>query len=279
MKIQKIINNNIVSSIDENGHEIILMGRGLGYAKKAGQQIEEAGVEKVFRLKNEESQEQFLELIRKLPMEYIQISNDIISHAKETLKEELNENIYLTLTDHISFAIDRTKEGMLFPNALFEEIRMFYPLEYSVGCHALYLIEKKTGIRLLEEEAASIAIHIVNAEYNSAISITFGMTQMLRDMMDIIKTEMPDYSEITYHMDKLTIGFKQLVHRLLNEIPQGGKEDTVFYEFVKSHCFSEYQLIQKVNTYISGKYQCSMTEEEKIYQAINIKRIRDWSAK
>ena len=31
MKISKLINNNIVSSVDENGREIIIMGRGIGF--------------------------------------------------------------------------------------------------------------------------------------------------------------------------------------------------------------------------------------------------------
>ena len=36
MIIGKIINNNVVSSWDEEGKEIIVMGRGLGFQKKAG---------------------------------------------------------------------------------------------------------------------------------------------------------------------------------------------------------------------------------------------------
>lgn len=31
MKITKVINNNVVSSIDEAGNEVILMGTGLGF--------------------------------------------------------------------------------------------------------------------------------------------------------------------------------------------------------------------------------------------------------
>lgn len=40
MKIEKVINNNIISSFNENGQEVVLMGRGLGFQAKAGQPID-----------------------------------------------------------------------------------------------------------------------------------------------------------------------------------------------------------------------------------------------
>lgn len=275
MIAEKIINNNIVSSRDSEGNEFIIMGCGLGFGKKAGQALDESKVEKIFKLDDKDSLEHFKRLLKKLPLEYIQVSDEIISYAKAALGEELNENVYLTLTDHISFAIDRFKEGMIFNNALYEEIKMFYPNEYTVGCHALYLIEKKTGIRLLEDEAASIAIHIVNAEFNSAISKTFVLTQMIRDMMDIIKEELPACAQDTDHLDKLAINLKHLVHRMMTETPKQGKEDKVLFNFVRQHCHSEYQLICKVDNFIKDKYECAMTEEERIYITLNVKRIKD----
>ena len=48
MEIKKIINNNIVSSIDKDGRELIVMGRGIGFGKKTGQMIDEDAVEKNF---------------------------------------------------------------------------------------------------------------------------------------------------------------------------------------------------------------------------------------
>lgn len=276
MKVEKIINNNIVSSRDSDGNELIVMGCGLGFGKKAGQMLDENKIEKVFKLDNKDSLEHFKQLVQKLPLEYIQVSDEIISYAENALGEELSANIYLTLTDHISFAVERFREGMIFNNALFEEIKIFYPNEYTIGCHALYLIEKKTGIRLQEDEAASIAIHIVNAEFDSAISKTFTLTQMLRDMMDIIKEEIPVCAEGPDNQDKLAINLKHLVHRMMTEEAKQGKEDKVLYDFVREHCSSEYRLICRVDDFITKKYECSMTEEERIYITLNIKRIRDW---
>ena len=172
---------------------------------------------------------------------------------------------------------DKFKEGMLFHNALFEEIKMFYPNEYMIGNHALYLIEKKTGIRLIEDEAATIAIHIVNAEYNEAISTTFAYTQMIQEMLEIIAKEIPACVESSNHRDRLSINLKHMSYRMMKEMPNPGKGDAVLFGFVREHCKAEYELIGKVDAFIKEKYGCTMAEEEKIYLTLNVKRIKDLS--
>ena len=53
MEIVKIINNNIVSALDDENKEIVVMGKGLGFHTKAGQKIPEERIEKIFRLNDE----------------------------------------------------------------------------------------------------------------------------------------------------------------------------------------------------------------------------------
>ena len=41
MKIDKVMNNNVVSSIDEDGQEIIVVGTGIGFQGKEGKVVDE----------------------------------------------------------------------------------------------------------------------------------------------------------------------------------------------------------------------------------------------
>lgn len=275
MRIEKIINNNIISALDQRGVELVAMGKGIGFGQKPGGEVADTRIEKIFRLENMDDTEKFKELLASFPIEYIRLSNQIISYAKEALGIELNQNVYLTLTDHIRFAVERHHEGMVFSNALFEEIKLFYPNEYMAGKHALYLIEDQTKCRLEEDEAASIALHIVNAELDSEISTTFVMTQMMREMMKIIEDSLKYEKSKEYPRDRLITNLKHLANRLISEEPIKGREDRMFYSFVKENYPDEYNLIDKVNEFIEEKYQCAMTEEEKIYLALNVKRLND----
>lgn len=275
LRIEKIINNNIISALDDSGVELVAMGKGIGFGQRPGGEIEDDRIEKIFKLENMDDTEKFKKLLASFPLEYIRLSNEIISYAKEALGMELNQNVYLTLTDHIRFAVERHHDGMVFSNALFEEIKLFYPNEYMAGKHALYLIENQTKCRLEEDEAASIALHIVNAELDSEINTTFVMTQMMREMMKIIEDSITCGKESDYPRDRLITNLKHLANRLISEEPIKGREDKMLYRFVKENYPEEYNLIDKVNRFIEEKYQCAMTEEEKIYLALNVKRLND----
>lgn len=39
MIINKVINNNVLSTHDENNREIVLMGKGIGFQKKVGDEV------------------------------------------------------------------------------------------------------------------------------------------------------------------------------------------------------------------------------------------------
>ena len=54
MIIQKVINNNVVSTFDTNNHEVILMGKGIGFRKKAGDELDKTKIEKIFTLDQRE---------------------------------------------------------------------------------------------------------------------------------------------------------------------------------------------------------------------------------
>ena len=275
MEINKIINNNIVSSADQNGRELIVMGRGIGFGKKPGQKLDEDSVEKIFSIDNEDSLKRFKELLADLPLEYVQIANEIISYAKSSIGIEMNQNVYLTLTDHISFAIEKFKEDMQFANALFEEIKLFYPKEYLVGKYALRLIEEKTGLEMPDDEAASIALHLVNAEYDSRISDTFRMTEMIQEMVERIESRFPQFKENSMHKDWLVSNLKYMAYRLMKVSPIEDGEEEEYHDIIRRNYKEEWDLSGEINEFLKERYGCSMTVEEKIYLTVSIKRTRD----
>lgn len=130
MKILKIINNNVVSACDEKGKEIVVMGKGLGFGKKSGDILDELKIEKKFSMPDE-SVTRLEELLRDIPYEYIQTANKIIAMAKEKYGMKLSKIIYITLTDHLNFAITRLKKGIVVENALLWEIKRFYQREFG----------------------------------------------------------------------------------------------------------------------------------------------------
>ncbi|MBM6839779.1 PRD domain-containing protein, partial [Clostridium saudiense] len=93
----------------------------------------------------------------------------------------------LTLTDHISFSIARQEKGLPFSNALLWEIKRFYPKEFKIGLKAVDLLNEEFNINLPDDEAASIAMHIVNAELGAGIRDTIQVTEVIQNVLNVIK--------------------------------------------------------------------------------------------
>ena len=156
MKIIKIVNNNIVTSLDEQNREIIVMGRGLGFGRKPGMTIDDGKVEKVFRLNSAGENQKLVDIIQDIPLEHIKAADQIIEYAKSMLGEKLKETIYLSLIDHIDGAIERYENQIQFANPLLWEIKQYYPSEFKVGVQRLNILKKMLGIELPVDEAAVI---------------------------------------------------------------------------------------------------------------------------
>ena len=114
-------------------------------------------------METRELSEKLARLLTEIPVQNLEITERIIQFAKTVLPGTLSDYIYLTLTDHLSFALTRHKEGMDLKNTLLWEIKRFYQKEFEIGLQALNIIEEETGFRLSEDEAGSIALHFVNA--------------------------------------------------------------------------------------------------------------------
>lgn len=273
MVIQKIINNNVISAFDDRQQEVVVMGKGIGFKAHVGDVIDENRIEKVFRIENETISRQFQEILENIPLEHMQLTENIISKAKEVLDTKLNQSIYVTLTDHISFAIQRQAEGICLKNALLWEIRQFYRLEYQLGEYAVNLLNEQLHTDFTEDEAGFIALHIVNAEYNTDISHTFAMTNMLQELLQYIQKEMgADYDEDSIHYECFLSHLKFLVRRVCrHELLQD--DDMEFAASLEKKYPREFACGRKVGEFIKEKYGDTITEEEIMYLAIHIKRV------
>lgn len=275
MFIEGIINNNVVSSRDSEGREVVAMGRGIGFGKKKGDLLREGDIDKIFTIEDQDALRRFKDLLAGIPLAYIQVSNEIISYAKDKLDTDLHPNIYLTLTDHISFAIRRKEEGQTFPIPMEHEIRRFYPLEYQIGTHALSLIYERLGYQLPADEAAALAIHFVNAEFNIKVRDTWKITKMMGDILRLVSEEFPGFERECVEKDSFVAGMKLLSYRLIMAQPIKEKGDGKLLCFIQDHYPGEWGMARRVSGYVREVYQCRFTEEEELYFAIQIKRIRD----
>ncbi|MCC0684750.1 BglG family transcription antiterminator LicT [Clostridioides sp. ZZV14-6345] len=279
MVIEKILNNNVIITTDENDKEIVVMGRGLAYKKRTGDHISKDKVDKVFKLSDPNMSDKFKELIADIPMRYMELSDEIILQAKEKLGKRLNDSIYISLTDHIYTAIERVREGVNVKNALLWDIKRFYQSEFKIGLEALDYIEEKFEIRLPEDEAGFIALHIVNAQMDQNIKVIYEITQMIQEITNVVKYHYRIvFNEDSVYYYRFITHLKYFAERLISNKSYENNEDDLL-EVIKVKYKNAYKCIEKLDEFTHKKYNYNLTDEEKLYLTIHVERVVSKSIK
>ena len=260
MKIHKVLNNNVAVVFDEKGREKIVMGRGICFKKKAGEDIKKEEVDKIFSLQASDAQNKLQVLVQDLPMEHIAVGEEIISEAKRRLGRELNDMIYISLIDHVHGAILRLLDGVTVKNALLWDIRRFYKEEFQIGLWALDLVEKKCHVRLPEDEAGFIALHLVNAQMEQkTMENMYEITQVMQEVVNLVKyyfhvdfDEEDVYYLSFYHTSKIFLA-KRLVE---NKTYQEDDNDDL-WNIIRKKYEDAYHCVERISKFIEKKIQTS----------------------
>ncbi|EGT4719879.1 PRD domain-containing protein [Clostridioides difficile] len=274
MIINKILNNNVVITLDDNGEEVIVMGKGIGYQKSKGNLIDKTKVNKVFRISNKEISNKLQELLNNIPIEHMKLSSEIIEYAQIKLNKKLNESIYISLSDHTYSAIQRMKEGINVKNAILWEIKRFYKEEFEIGMKALDIIENKTGIKLPEDEAGFIAFHIVNAQLSEGHTLASDITKLIQEVLSIVRYHFRiEFHEESVFYYRFIMHLKFFAQRLLLDSAHEGETDKELLSIIKSKYNKEFECVVKIKNFIKKQYNYILTDDELIYLTIHLAKV------
>ena len=209
MIVQKVLNNSLVLSLDDDNREVIVMGKGIGFNSRPGDEIAPEQIEKLFVTQTLDERSGYIEAPSAIPDEVIEMAAMIISRANMQLSSKVREQIFFTLADHLAFAIERSRKGITIQNRLLPEVRRFYPQQFHIASEAVTIIRQQYGIELPEEEAGNIAFHLVNGQSEGDdVAQTMQSVKMLKDIFNLVQyhfkqeidTESINYSRFLIHM-------------------------------------------------------------------------------
>ena len=273
MHIAKVLNNNVVVVLDEHRREQVVMGRGLAFQKRVGDSLDEAKIEKIFALQSDELVGRLGELLSQIPLEVMTTCDRIIERARERLGK-LQESVYITLTDHCHFAIERQKNGVALRNVLLWEIKRLYPKEFTLGQEARTLIAKRLGVELAEDEAGFIALHLVTAQLNSEMPEVMHVTRVMQEILQLVKYQLHlEYNEESLSYQRFVTHLKFFAQRMLTRTVVED-DDAELHSAVKDNYAKAWKCAETVALHLQNSYQRSLTTEEIMFLAIHIERVR-----
>ncbi|WP_392566464.1 PRD domain-containing protein [Utexia brackfieldae] len=271
--IHKILNNNVIVCLNQYNQEVIIMGRGIGFKKRVGEPFDKQLEEKRFELSADDNASVMKDLLSEIPLEVVTTAEKIIAYAKEQLPGKLNNSLYISLTDHINFAISRFKQGLTIPNSFIWEIKKLYPQEYLVSLQALKIINQRLNVKLPEDEAGFIAFHLITAQLNDATSNIERVTKIIREILSIVKYFFNmEFDEDNLFYQRFVTHLKFFAQRVLTQ-SFVSHEDPALCDLFKAKYPQSYLCTEKISLHLSQIYQHPLTEDEKIFLTIHIERL------
>lgn len=274
MIIKQLLNNNTIIALNERQEEIIVIGTGLGFKGKAGSMVDESKIQKTFVLKNDSK---LGELVSTVPIEYLEAAEKIVHHAKDAFAIEMDDSIYLILTEHIYFAIMRLKEGLTLDNPFLQEVKSFYKTEYHAAEFARSVLEDMFRITIPEEEIAYIAMHILETSNHITSIATNDILKIVDTVMNVIlggygdriKRDSLSYNRMLAHVKYFAKRFQ--------ENKENPNEDEKLHQFVRKSFGREYRCIKEVSKKMKQFHGREMTEAEKMYLVFHLRNCLELS--
>jgi beta-glucoside operon transcriptional antiterminator len=201
MKNIRKYNNNIILAYDR-GHEVIVLGKGIGFQASPGSPVDTSLIEKVFVPQETIHISRFADTLSDLAYEYILLATKVTDCGKELLQTKLNPSVVVALADHFSIAFQRLQEPSVMQTPLKWDIRYLYPKEFQAGLQGLEIIWQERQVAFPESEAVNIALHFINAETDSSdMPTTFKILTITSDIIKIIK----EYFHITFDEESFDV--------------------------------------------------------------------------
>ncbi|AGK97810.1 transcriptional antiterminator [Clostridium pasteurianum BC1] len=269
--IKKVLNNNVVIAQKDNS-DFILIGNGLGFDFHKGSTVPSSRIEKVFIRETTEIANNYDKVLETIDNKIIGLSEEVICIAEKDLGIKLSDSIHVSLPDHINFSLRRMEKNIKIENPFLNELRVLYPVEYSIASKALKMINERFNSKLQEDEIGFICLHIQAAITEKGIGVHLEYTKKIKEIMDLIK------KLIGRSIDKNSLEYARTlthINFMLERVLEGKTIKNLLLDNIKDKLSKEYDIAIKLALMIDALFSVKVPEDEIGYLALHLKRLSD----
>lgn len=274
MKFLKAFNNSAALVRNDEGQEEVVLGKGIGFGLKEGQDVDESKIERCF-VTSDQSDE--VAQVKEFKSQTIDVTNQIVKMVEPLLQTHFTDYQFLALADHIDFAVTRINDHIDIDPANNDwEVKNLFPKEYAIAEKVIALINRELQVILPKSETTFMTYHLVNAASDDAqVQETIQITNLISGIISIIQfqykitldTTSFNYSRFITHLRIL------LVRLLRKEIKENQKLDPSLLSFMKIKYNKAYDTAERIATYLHSKMNWTLDSDDKFYLVLHIFRV------
>lgn len=256
-----------ISSEDENAY--LLMGKGIGFGKKSGQEAELKEDSRVYSLQKCGERGDAKDIVEEVTPEYLEVA-DIVLEEAEKVFGDIDRNILFSLADHIFYAVKRMKNNERISNPLTDDIRLLFHMEYKVASCVIPVIQEKFGVLIDDDEVGYITLHVHSAIDDEKVSDAMQTARAVRQCIDIVENAMGK------KIDVMSLAYNRLMNHVRYMIVRaikGEKLKMSLNDYMSVKYPDEFAMAEKICDEISGMIKHKLNKVEIGYLAMHICRV------
>ncbi len=260
--------------VDNDQQEMILFGKGMGYATKPGTLIDTTQIEQIFIPLSEMRSQHFLALTDTIPAAFFDVTHDIMTQAQHAYGQRLKSVLLFTLAEHLHFAVEQARKGQCCANKLSWEIKRYYPKEYHIGVSASAQVSTRFRVELGEDEAVNIAFHFINASGESEQATAHQQVMLVNRIAEIVRYKLNQNLDTeSVHYMRFITHLRYVAERVLTTTTLSDDNDGFYQEFLKMRP-DAMKVAWAIKEYILEKYAINLPNDEVTYLTMHICRLK-----
>lgn len=268
-EITKTLNNNVIICTSDN-HEVVLIGKGIGFNKKVGMTLDDsASIEKVYKLEQKQQKEHYQTLVEMGEDHVVQAVIESVNIISDAAIRTDDKSLVVALTDHIIFAYKRLKQNQVISNPFAIETQHLYSDAYQIAKQVINNLNQTLDVHFPEDEIGFIALHIASNSEDLSMHDISVINKLISKIMTIIETD------LNHEIDKTTIQYQRFIRHIQFLIYRLTKGENVaaqdnFISMVKQlypQCFNTAYKILKM---VQRQFDVIIDESEIVYLALHI---------
>lgn len=275
-RILQVLNNNVALVRDEFSVQSVVMGLGLAYKKKKGEEVDAHKIEKIFSIRDGGSGENFMMLLKDVPLDFITVTYDVIDLLSHKYNYPVQEYLYVTLTDHIYLAYKALLSSSYQKGRFFPELKK-YELEYKMAQEALAIFRRKLLEDFPDDEIDRIALQFLNAKGMTLNSSDKAKSKRTARILQRIKEEL-EFEGIVRSKENANFYDRFMIHlRYFLQYSHGTSCTSKLFTDMKEHIEHKYPLSYKIGgkiyDIIAQELQTNCYANERLYITLHIQRL------
>lgn len=264
--IEKILTHNIILGSNED-KEFILIGKGIGFQRKPGGKISSDSVGSYYIIQNSDKLSEYEKIVLGTPDTVLLATEKAIKFAETKLDTVFDENIHISLLDHVNFALFRLENKLQVGSFLTDEYYLMYSDLYDIAYKMVEMINTDLNIELPHSEVGSIILHMHAALQKEKVSNTALYAQIIDFSLKFIQERLP--KDITSN----SVAKARLITHLkfaFKRIESGEVRQNPLVDVIKEKYPEVYQISADLSKEISDRFYVNLPESEIGYIALHV---------